>query len=235
MFNLKKAFTLSETLIALTIIGVIAAITIPNLMIQNQKEQAVIQLRKVYSEFSQATTMAKIVYGDSTTWDYTLSNTAFFKRYFYPYVMLSSQSIQDAKKDNIYYYQSSGAVESSLLIMRAQGEIIELISGTQIFTYPLNYSGTGSEYLRKCYAVDVNGYKKPNRFGRDLFMLCIDADRGIVPHSWDDGEPLDNKKTREQLKKNSSYNYQCSRKARGMWCAALIMKDGWQIKEDYPW
>ena len=45
----------------------------------------------------------------------------------------------------------------------------------------------------------------------------------------------DKKKTREQLKKNSSYNYQCSRKARGMWCAALIMKDGWQIKEDYPW
>ena len=235
MFNFKKAFTLSETLIALTVIGVVAAITVPNIMIQNQKEQAVVRLKKVYSEFSQATTMAKTTYGDSTTWDYTLSNTEFFRKYFYPYITLSSQSIQDAKKDNIYYYQTSGAVESSLLIMRAQGEIIELISGSQIFTYPLNYGGTVSEYLRKCYAIDVNGYKKPNRFGRDLFMMCLDSERGIVPHAWNDNEPSTVKKTREQLKKSSSYSYQCSRKARGMWCAALIMKDGWKIKDDYPW
>lgn len=235
MLNFKKAFTLAETLITLTIIGVVASITIPTLMIQHQKEQAVVQLKKVFSEFSQASTMAKTIYGDYASWDYTLSNTDFFRTYFYPYITLSSQTIKQAKEDNINYYETSGSVETSLLIMRAQGEIIELISGCQIFTYPLAFNGTGSTFNRKCYAVDVNGYKKPNKFGRDLFMLCLDSERGIVPHAWNDNEASTVKKTREQLKSSSSYRYQCSKSGRGMWCAALIMKDGWQIKNDYPW
>lgn len=235
MFNLRKAFTLAETLIALTVIGVVAAITVPNIMIQNQKEQAVVRLKKVYSEFSQAATMAKVQYGDYTSWDYSLSNTDFFKKYFYPYVVLSSQSIKNAKEDQIKYYQLSGAVESGLLVMRDQGNIMELMSGAQIFTYPLDYTGADSKFLRKCYAFDINGYKKPNRFGRDLFMLCLVPEKGIVPHSWEDAEPY-TVRTREQLKNQATANrYQCNKKGRGMWCAALIMKDGWKIKDDYPW
>ena len=66
-------------------------------------------------------------------------------------------------------------------------------------------------------------------------MLCLDPERGIVPHAWDDNQPTNTPKTREQLKNSSSYKYNCSKNARGMWCGALIMKDGWQIKDDYPW
>ena len=38
--NRKKAFTLSELLLTLAIIGVVAAITIPQLVIEMQKKQA---------------------------------------------------------------------------------------------------------------------------------------------------------------------------------------------------
>lgn len=231
----KVAFTLAETLITLVVIGVVSAMTIPNLVIKHQKDQAVIQLKGAYSIFAQAASMARSEYGDFVSWDYTLTNTDFFRTYFYPYVTLSKQTIQDARRDNINYYETSGAIESSLLIMRSQGEIIELINGCQIFTYPLNFSGTGSTYQRKCYAIDINGYKKPNKFGRDLFMLCLDADRGVIPHSWNDNEPSTVKKTRQQLKSSSSYRYNCSKNGRGMWCAALVMKDGWQMRGDYPW
>ena len=50
----KKAFTLAEVLITLTIIGVIAAITIPNLMQKYTKHQYVVGLKKAYSELSNA-------------------------------------------------------------------------------------------------------------------------------------------------------------------------------------
>jgi hypothetical protein len=86
------------------------------------------------------------------------------------------------------------------------------------------------------YFVDINGVKKPNKLGRDLFVLAIDPNKGVVPNYWDDGQDATYTKTREQLKKGpSNQNYQCNKNARGMWCAALIMADGWQIKDDYPW
>jgi len=45
----NKAFSLAEVLITLGIIGVVAAITIPTLMVNFQKEKTVIKLKKAYS------------------------------------------------------------------------------------------------------------------------------------------------------------------------------------------
>lgn len=43
-------------------------------------------------------------------------------------------------------------------------------------------------------------------------------------------------KTREKLKNGpAQYNYQCNKNGKGMWCGALIQRDGWQISKDYPW
>ena len=210
-----------------------AAITIPNILIKHQKEQTVIQLKKAYSDFSRAARMSSSIYGEFAAWDYSLSTYDFFKKYFYPYISLSKQTIADAQNDNIIYYQTSGDVESSLLLMSDAGTIIEMISGCQIFTYQLVKN---SSVERKCYVIDINGYKKPNKFGRDLFMLCIYANKGVIPHHNDDGESTSVTRTREQLLNGpSSYSYNCNKKNRGMWCAALIMRDGWQIKDDYPW
>lgn len=46
---MKKAFTLAEVLITLGIIGVVAALTIPNLISHYQKEKTVTQLKKNFS------------------------------------------------------------------------------------------------------------------------------------------------------------------------------------------
>lgn len=51
---MKNAFTLAEVLVTLGIIGVVAAMTVPNLMENYQRQSYVTQLRKVYSELSQA-------------------------------------------------------------------------------------------------------------------------------------------------------------------------------------
>ena len=48
------AFTLSEVLVTLGIIGVVSALTIPTLMKNHQRQINAIQLKKVYSELSQA-------------------------------------------------------------------------------------------------------------------------------------------------------------------------------------
>ncbi len=238
MLKKKVAFTLAETLITMAIIGVVAAITVPVIQVKHQKEQTVIQLKKAFSDLSRAVVMARVNFGDPISWDYSLNNNEFFNEYLYPFIQLSTQSIAEAKKDDIIYRQTSGQVENALLIMRDQGRIVELMSGCQIFTYPLAYSTDGST-KRKCYAIDINGYNKPNKFGRDLFMFCLDGHKGtFVPHAWDDQEKpgQTKKRTRNQLLKGpSSFSYNCSKTSRGMWCAAVIMGDNWQIKDDYPW
>jgi hypothetical protein len=214
----------------------VSAITIPQMIIKHQKEQTIIQLKKVYSELSQAVAMSKTTYGDVSNWDFSLINEEFFNKYLYPYVKLSSKTVSEVKnQNNIKYLQTSGREETGLLVMSNSGKIINLASGVQIFTYPLVHNGTTVD-TRKSYVVDINGYKKPNKFGKDLFFLSIDANKNVEPHHWDDNQPSSVTKTREQLKNGpSNYGYQCNKNNRGMWCAALIMADGWQIKDDYPW
>ena len=55
-YNLTKSsgFTLAEVLVTLGIIGVVAAMTIPTLMQNYQRQSYVTQLKKVYSEIGQA-------------------------------------------------------------------------------------------------------------------------------------------------------------------------------------
>ncbi|MDD3237306.1 MAG: type II secretion system protein [Candidatus Gastranaerophilales bacterium] len=54
MKSLKKAFTLAEVLITLVIIGVIAALTIPSLLNNTNKEEYKTGLKKAYSALNQA-------------------------------------------------------------------------------------------------------------------------------------------------------------------------------------
>lgn len=60
----KFGFTLAEVLITLGIIGVVAALTIPNLLAHYQKQQTVIKLKKIYSNLQQSIRMATEEYGD---------------------------------------------------------------------------------------------------------------------------------------------------------------------------
>ena len=64
----RVAFTLAEVLITLGIIGVVAALTLPSLIQRNIEKQRVVQLKKAYSELSQAYNLAVEEFGSPTEW-----------------------------------------------------------------------------------------------------------------------------------------------------------------------
>lgn len=71
-FNVLKennAFTLAEVLITLGIIGLVAAMTIPSLIANTQKDEAVSKL-KAYSTISQAILLAKADNGSVSDWSW---------------------------------------------------------------------------------------------------------------------------------------------------------------------
>ena len=69
-FMKKKnlAFTLAEVLIVIGIIGVVAALTLPNLNHATGDKEKVTKVKKIYSALNDAFDRAQIVYGDANTW-----------------------------------------------------------------------------------------------------------------------------------------------------------------------
>jgi len=228
--NIKKAFTLAEVLITLVIIGVVAAITVPTIHNNSIQKQTITQLRKVHSELAQAVTMSSIKYGYPDTWDYELNHYNFFKKYLFPYIQISQEKVGNVKKLT-KYYELSGREEKSLYVMQTNSQVVNLASGNQVFIGEI--SGIINTPNRRCYMFDVNGYRKPNKIGRDLYMFCIDSKRGVLPFSAENNEGQSITLTREQLKKGNTWS--CNKNSVGLFCAALIMMDGWQMKDDYPW
>ena len=55
----KNAFTLAEVLITLTILGVIAALTIPPLMFTTDEKQSIVGLKKAMTTLDQAVDLAR--------------------------------------------------------------------------------------------------------------------------------------------------------------------------------
>ncbi len=143
----KTAFTLAETLITLTIIGVIAALTIPTMVSKYQKHTYIVGLKKVYSELNQAFTL--INNGDNCLTE--------SRNEYDDYACLSSQL---KNSEVITYDLKKGSVGEciSKSLMMADGTIVCYIS-----------SGVSVIDL----AVDVNGKKGPNKYGRDRFLFQV--------------------------------------------------------------
>ncbi len=68
MTNDKAAFTLAEVLITLGIIGVVVAMTIPNLIAKAREKATVAQVKETYSILSQGFRRAIDEYGDVSSW-----------------------------------------------------------------------------------------------------------------------------------------------------------------------
>lgn len=224
-FSLKRpAFTLAEVLITLGIIGVVAAMTMPSLVANYEKKRTATAVKKAYSELSQALKLAEVDYGDMEYWDYPdgadiEENKAFVNRYITPYykgvTMLQDGMISDW----------TGISDTGINFISSNGTI---------------FSGKPNSTNAFYVLIDVNGFKKPNKMGTDIFYFATSTGK-LMPDGWEDGL------TREMILNGYSHNgqtYTCktarsenddaTMNARHA-CTSLLMIDGWKFKKDYPW
>lgn len=61
---MKRGFTLAEVLITLSIIGVVAALTMPSLIQNHQKKQTAVKLKQTYSLMIQGIRLAENELGE---------------------------------------------------------------------------------------------------------------------------------------------------------------------------
>ena len=196
--NRYKAFTLAEMLITLGVIGVVAALTMPTLMNRSNDQAFVSKLQKVQSTLNQAHLNAERQHGMSQDWKFKDGSTdAVIKLYEYykPFLNIAKDCGTDtgggpgcfdpnwtmlngSKSSSQTKYGLGGNVKAFQL---KDGTAISIDGYTNVATAATfgaaNHRTTGHMAI---FTVDLNGKRKPNRAGKDIFFFVL-GDNGIVP------------------------------------------------------
>ena len=227
----NKGFTLAETLIALVVVGIIAAITVPTLITRYQKEQTVTKLKKAYSALYQTTARAIADNGPISTWEVGSANSgtaarAFLNKYVVPYMSVMTEPESHHKE---YWTVKYVNLKNDPISLDSSDAKMVLNDGTAVYTR-ITEKSNGEK--RVSFNIDINGDKKPNKLGKDYFYFTYYFN-SPVPERNGKILPNDFNLSREELAANKTYR--CHKGQSGDCCAALIVKDGWKISDDYPW
>ena len=199
----KHAFTLSETLITLGILGVVDSMTLPAVVNKYQEKVTVTKLKKIYSVFSQCYLSATQKYGTPDEWgisgrdagssdnneeNYTAQNSILIRNKlfenFKKLKVCDNAKNQKACGMSDIYYKMNGTVNTEIAGSTAKTSSTFLLDGSSIMLIanPVgDYRGSG--VLSETYAiiyVDLNGVKSPNTYGKDLFMFYL-TKQNIIP------------------------------------------------------
>lgn len=187
----KAAFTLAEVLITLGIVGVVAALTLPTLIQNQQKQVYVSGLKRAYSNISNA--LNKMAYDEGVTeWRQTNCFTSDPSIY---YSERYTECINTIAKqfNNILEKVNYDEPCSKTLTGFWKDEVNPCYS-----EFPFITSADSVSYLFYCgieylLIIDVNGIDKgPNLSGRDIFGFTFDVSnnrlRPFGSDSWDDYE-----------------------------------------------
>ena len=229
-------FTLSEVLITLGIIGVVAAITIPMLMSHYNKYITETRLKAVYSTILQGIKMAQYNEtalldsagddGDVNGFSYRRSEEV-FEAMFLP--VFSGCTLYPKNSRRFYFYSADGTTSFGSNYFYTI--YVGLNNGTVLgFSRGGNYDGF-------VFDVILNPQKKKLLAGKDYFTFLFRNDgldnyayRQIFNHKYDN--PSGREKVLEYCKANNRYPADFS--SPSSFCAHAIVQNGFKIPVNYP-
>jgi len=234
LFTLKKkaAFTLAEVLITLGIIGVVAAMTIPNLMtnLRNRHIEAI--LKEDYSILQQMMVSANDNGAVNTPETYNNISVVknWFDTYFLPYIKTARVCYDEngCWSSNVKYLNGAdfnprhniGCGTASVSFVLNNGSFICMDDYSSSMMKSI-YGISTTAHVSYVFFIDTNGDKKPNVIGEDIYVLGFKEETGNLVSAGSD-------MSIEDIRQN------CSKQAgsyAGMFCLTLVKNQGWKINQ----
>ena len=241
--NIKnfKAFTLSEVLITLSILGVVAAISIPNIVSNFQKRVTITKRQRAYSYIINNIQEALIVNGCETIGCvmqnyglYNNNNTVAFitKRFkvFFPDIVVDNNNKCTPSSDNIYYLNGKNTdgidmyagghfpyrycLKNGIGIATSPNSFDRFTNNNQSNSFNCVLSDNNSSSVQcASFVVFLGNPKGKAILGKNAFLFYINPKGELAEYvSW---------KTCNGTNKNLSED--------GAGCIGKILKDGWKM------
>ena len=218
----RYAFTLAEILITLSILGIVAAITIPNVIKNYKRKVTVTKVKKMYANLSSAYELYLLNNNNEAEifYDTKEDSTRAYEKIIKPYFSIKKDAGTGATGRNRvlgtqYYYtdEKSGRYDWA---SDGLSYAVELKDGSVLWTKGYvskekYLEGTSTKLL---IGYDINGKEKPNAYGKDTFFFFV-IRREIVP-----GRDCSTPRDIQACAKN------CIKSTSGSTCSAWIIAKG---------
>ena len=176
--NRKRfGFTLAEVLITLTIIGIIAAITIPTLNKKWNDHANMVALKKFYIAFAHATKLLVVDYDTPQYWALHDNNSSSSERVINYYKehrsIVKTCDSNDTSCFPFPIYASNGSPKITSANYKSWRLVSAVLRDGTTVCFDINNNWFG-------IFCDVNGFKLPNKLGDDVFVWAVNSEGLIV-------------------------------------------------------
>ena len=218
----KSGFTLAEVLITLSIIGIVAAITIPTLISTYRKKQLEAQVKVTYANIQQTLRYAE--YEDISYKTVADGSSRYLKEWFDSFLSKHMKVEQVCVDRNpkggwhqVYYpsglkHGDADGIGTGILGFTTAKGVSVTLDGynannmTNVYGIDTNESGL-------IFYFDANGKTKPNVLGKDVFIMAW-TEKGLIPAGYS--------KTSAQIETNC-YS------GNGFYCLNKVISNDWKI------
>ena len=188
----RRAFTLAEVLITLVIVGVVVALTIPVTVAKYHEQQTIQALKVTYSSFAQAFRKAEAENGPIETWDLVAPDSSVGAWNIYNNIIPALSILKTCGKSADCFADNYLTLQGDVTTLQPKNHpctVRGMLSNGVSFAVWSNGVCNGGFYSDMCgiLDVDINGYKKPNRFGYDYFSFKI-TPNGLIPYGTSNSE-----------------------------------------------
>jgi len=236
-------------LITLVIIGVIAALTIPNLMQSWRRHERITQIKTAYSIIQNTIKMSIAENGNPDGWDFENGQDA-AKKYILPYLkvqyecgtcypireVLHKGCFIDNDRNGTWYYLNGELAPGGTGYNPTYYYNVKLQNGMDLGIWATTrVNQNNSNYGRQIrFTFDVNGSQGPTKAGVDVFSFIlypnINKVATMAPSNY-------HASTNWQGMMTTTNSYACGLNATnfsGMGCARVIELNNWNFPDNYP-
>ncbi len=219
MTNKKRAFTLTELLIALAIVGAIAAMCIPSLMNKINNNILCTQLKNIVGSLAQLASDQLIIKKTKTLIDTDFANPAGLlseKNFAYSASCSGSDDCwkTSATGNEKVTYRQIGT-KANTTVSGTSFTTIVLKNGA-LLGYTLAEIAYGDDKTIGEFCTDVNGNEPPNMVGRDYYCFYVTQKGKLIPTTEVNAPSL------------ASLSSGC-KSGNANYCTAALMQNGWRM------